>query len=106
MAFLTLLGNGIYAQSADQNPTSATPEQNRFEATLICLDAIEAPTKFNAFAKQFINSPSFPKKTNVIKQDEYKKEINAWLIANPTMTNKILIERKKSHDKLYGPRPH
>lgn len=107
IALLALIGNNnIYAQSADQNTSSATPEQNRLEATIICLDAVEAPTKYNAFAKQFIDTPSFPKKTTTISQDGYRKEINDWLIANPLVVDKILTERKKAHDILYGPRPY
>ncbi|MBL4592714.1 MAG: hypothetical protein JKX68_02740 [Flavobacteriales bacterium] len=106
LILLTIIGNGIYAQSADQNSSTATPEQNRLEATIICLDAIEAPTKYNAFAKQFIDAPSLPKKTNTISQDGYRKEINDWLISNPLMVGKILTERKKAHDILYGPRPY
>ncbi len=106
MTLLAIIGSNIYAQSADQVTSSATPKQNRFEATVICLDAIEAPTKYNAYAKQFVDTPSFPKKSTAISEDDYKKEIDSWLIENPTMTEKILTERKKSHDILYGPRPY
>lgn len=101
-----LIGNGIYAQSSDQNTSPASTEQNRFEAIIICLDAVEAPTKYNAFAKAFINQPSFPKKTNNISQEDFKTEIKVWLISNPAITDKILVARKKAHDKLYGPRPY
>jgi hypothetical protein len=108
--FLTLLlvisGISINAQSTDQNTLPITPEQNRLEATIICIDAIEAPTKYNAFAKQFIDTPSFPQKTTAISQDNYRKEINGWLITNPLVVDKILTERKKSHDILYGSRPY
>lgn len=103
---LFISGLSLSAQSSDQNTAPATPEQNRFEATIICLDAVEAPTKYNAFAKQFINTPSFPKKTAHTLQDDFKKNINEWLIENPSMVNKILTERKKAHDILYGPRPY
>jgi len=106
MALLAFIGSNIYAQSSDQVTSSATPKQNCFEATVICIDAIEAPTKYNAFAKQFIDTPSFPKKSTTITKDDYKKEIESWLIENPTMIEKILTERKKSHDILYGPRPY
>lgn len=106
LVLLSLIVNGLYAQSSDQNTSEATQEQKRFEATIICVDAVEAPTKYNAFAKEFINSPSFPKKTKDISKGAYKKAINDWLLANPTMTTKILTARKKAHDKLYGPRPY
>ena len=106
LALLAFVGKGLYAQSSDQNTSEATPEQNRFEATVICIDAVEAPTKYNAFAKEFINIPSFPKKTKENPKDAFKKAINAWLLANPTMAKKILMARKKAHDKLYGPRPY
>jgi hypothetical protein len=104
IAILALIGNGIYAQSSDQNTSPATPEQNRFEATIICLDAIKAPTKYNAFAKTFINQSSFPKSAK--SHDELKSLIDIWLKANPSTVNQILTERKKAHDILYGPRPY
>ena len=106
MAVMALIGGNAYSQSTDQTTLPVTQEQNRMEATIICLDAIEAPTKFNAFVKQFINKPSFPKKKTASSQNDYKKEIDILLIANPSMTNQILVERKKAHDILYGTRPH
>ena len=106
MVVMTLVGINSYAQSTDQAALPITTEQTRMEATIICLDAIEAPTKYNAFVKQFIDIPSFPKKTTNSSQNNYKKEIDAWLVTNPTLVNEILIERKKAHDILYGPRPH
>ena len=105
LALLALIGNGIYAQSSDQNTSEATPEQNRLEATIICLDAVEAPTKYNAFAKQFILAPGFPKK-GLSSTEEYRKAINDWFKSNPLEVDKVLTERKKAHDKLYGPRPY
>jgi hypothetical protein len=107
IALLALIGSNSYSQSADQTTLPITQEQNRMEATIICLDAVEAPTKYNAFAKQFINTPSFPKKSAIVSQKfDLRKEINNWLITNPTLVNKILIERKKAHDILYGSHPY
>jgi len=106
IVLLTLIGGHIYAQSTDQTKLPVTEQQNRLEATVICLDAVEAPTKFNAFAKQFINKPSFPKRKTDSTQKDYKKEIDEWLIEHPSEVTKILTERKKAHDILYGPRPY
>ncbi len=103
---LVLIGSSTYAQSTTDPTSPSTIKNDRLDATIICLDAVEAPTKYNDFAKQFINIPSFPKKTGKVSQDLYKKEINNWLIANPSVVGKILIERKKAHDILYGPRPY
>ena len=106
MAVIALIGGDVFSQSTDQTTLPITEEQNRMEATIICLDAVEAPTKFNAFAKQFINKPTFPKRKTDSTQKDYKKEIDKWLIAHPAITNQILVERKKAHDILYGPRPY
>jgi len=106
IALLALIGNSFYAQTDNQNTSPATVKSNRMEAVIICLDAIEAPTKFNAFTKKFIKTSSFPIKSTINSQDDFKDKINDWLISNPTIVDKILIERKKAHDILYGPRPH
>lgn len=108
ISFLALIGGTISAQSAT-DPASAstsTPAQNRFEATIICMDAVEAPTKYNAFAKPFIQNPSFPVKAPNATQVSYQNDIDTWLTANPQMVSQILVERKKAHDILYGPRPY
>lgn len=106
IALLALIGNSFYAQSDNQNTSPESPEGNRIEATIICLDAIEAPTIYNAFCEQFIQQKSFPKKTTSISLQDFKNEIENWLISNPENINKILAERKKAHDILYGPRPY
>ena len=90
-----VLFSGVsFSQSADQVPPTYSEAEKLLDATIICLDAVEAPTKHNEFAKQFINTPSF------------QKEISDWLVINSFLIDKILIERKKSHDITYGPRPY
>jgi len=103
---LTLFGININAQSADQTTLPVTHEEKLLEATIICLDAVEAPTIYNGFAKQFINIPSFPKKEKSISENEYKTKIKSWLLSNPLNIDKIVIARKKAHDQLYGYRPY
>lgn len=61
---LLAFGLNTKAQSDNQagNPElHITEEGKRLEATIICLDAIDAPTKYNAFATPFISLPNFPK---------------------------------------------
>ena len=103
---MIIVGISVKAQSPDQTTAPITKEQYRFEATIICLDAIEAPTKYNEFAKQFINQPSFPKEKKADSSDELKTQIDTWLKAHPSVVNQVLTERKKAHDILYGPRPY
>ena len=104
IALLALVVTNSSAQSSDQGNTSYTQTEKLLDATIICLDAAEAPTKYNEFAKQFINVPTFPIKQTT--QENFQKDINDWLVANPLQIEKILIERKKAHDILYGPRPY
>jgi hypothetical protein len=94
------------AQSTDDVKITITENDKRVEATAICLDAIEAPTKYNEFAKQFITLPNFPIKKNSVTSENYKKEVDQWLVTNPFLIDKILTERKKAHDILYGTRPY
>jgi len=105
-AFLTFVLSNISAQSNTDNQLTITIEDKKVEATAICLDAIESPTKYNEFAKQFISLPNFPQKTNFITAKELKIKIESWLLEHPKEIDKILLERKKAHDILYGPRPY
>lgn len=109
IAFSSILVINLQAQSDNQtnNPElEITEEGKRLEATLICLDAIEAPTKYNEFAKQFITLPSFPQKTNLITSEKLRKNINNYFINHPNLIDKVRLERKIAHDKLYGKRPY
>lgn len=93
------------AQSADAVTLEITIEHKLLEATIICLDAVEAPTIYNEFAKPFIENPSFPQK-NVHSELEFRNLITAWLKKNLLLVDEILVERKKAHDKIYGSRPY
>lgn len=109
IAFSSLLVFNLQAQSDNQtnNPElEITEEGKRLEATLICLDAIEAATKYNNFAKQFISLPNFPQKTNLITSEELRKNINNYFINHPNLIDKVRSARKKAHDNLYGKRPY
>ena len=106
MTLLATICCKVNAQSTDQVTHNVTFEEKKLEALVICMDAIEVPTKYNEFATQFINSPSFPKKETSESQNEYKAKIDQWLKDNPTIVDEIMTERKKAHDKLYGPRPY
>ena len=103
---LGFYGNSAYAQSADQVTTEYTQSEKLLDATIICLDAVEAPTKYNEFAKQFISAPSFPLKKVTSTREDYQQEISNWLTTNSSIIEKVLVERKKAHDILYGPRPY
>ena len=103
---LTLFVTTANAQSADQTSIPTSQEEKLLEATIICLDAAEAPTEYNEFVIQFITTTSFPKKEIAASEDEYKTKIKDWLISNPMIIDKIISERKKAHDKLYGSRPY
>lgn len=109
MILVALFGASTYAQSDNQpnNPElEITEDGKRLEATIICLDAIEAPTKYNAFAKQFITLPNFPQKTPTLSSENLRKNIDQYFKDHPELIDKVRDERKKAHDKLYGPRPY
>jgi hypothetical protein len=106
IVFLVAFVFSTNAQSTDQITIPITQEDKRLEATIVCLDAVEAPTKYNAFAKPFISNPSFPEVGDNDTREELRIQINNWLIENPIIVDKIVKARKKAHDKLYGHRPY
>ena len=109
IVFAILSGFSAQAQSDSQSNNlelEITEEGKRLEATLICLDAIEVPTKYNAFAKQFISLANFPQKTTYKTNEELRKAIDNYFVNHPNLIDKIRSERKKAHDKLYGERPY
>ncbi|MDF1673981.1 MAG: hypothetical protein P1U41_10770 [Vicingaceae bacterium] len=109
VAFSSLFTIDLNAQSDNQTHNSElkiTEDGKRLEATIICLDAIESPTKYNTFAKQFISHPNFPQKTKLITSEKLRENINNYFINHPNLIDKVRLERKKAHDKLYGKRPY
>lgn len=105
---LFVFGLNTKAQADNQsgNPElQITQEGKCLEATIICLDAIEAPTKYNAFANQFITLLNFPKKSSDLTRQELKEKINQYFKSHSDLIDKVRSERKKSHDILYGVRP-
>ena len=105
---LLAFGLGTKAQSDNQIGNlelQITEEGKRLEATIICLDAIEAPTKYNAFAVQFITLPNFPQKAPSLSSQSLKENIDKYFKSHPDLIDKVRSERKKAHDILYGARP-
>lgn len=105
----TLFGTNIYAQSDNQpnNPElEITEDGKRLEATIACLDRLEAPTKYNAFAESFVSDPNFPKKSSNKTTEDLKKAVDQYFKNNPGLIDKVRSERKKAHDQLYGSRPY
>lgn len=109
LLLLTFIGSFSYAQSDNQsnNPElEITEKGKRLEATIACLDRLEAPTKYNVFAEQFVTLPNFPKKNSSVKSEELKNKIDSFFKEHPSLIDEVRNARKKAHDKLYGPRPY
>ena len=108
LVLLALIANVSMAQSDNnKNLTDYTFTEKILDVTIICFDAIESPTKYNSFAKEFISVASFPKRKNGETDDEYKGIIAKYIAKLPiSEIEKILSKRKKAHDILYGPRPY
>jgi len=73
------------------------------EVIAIFNDAIDAPTKYNAYVSPFMADKSFPVKQNHTKK-EYDSLLEDWISKNPETINKLFEARQEAHDKLYGPR--
>ena len=107
---IILLTFGLTTKAQSDNQTGnpelqITEEGKRLEATIICLDAIEAPTKYNAFASPFISLPNFPQKTASLSSQALKENIDKYFKSHSELIDKVRSERKKAHDILYGVRP-
>lgn len=97
-----------FAQSdinANKDELIITEKGKILEATIICLDFIEAPTKYNKFAQPFISLPSFPQKEDYKNKETLRLVIEEWFKSHPEQTEAIRKKRKAEHDKLYGERP-
>ncbi len=108
LGFLILLitfSNKSMAQT-DAIQNDITIEDKLVEVTAICIDAIETPTVYNEFVKPYISLPDFPKKTPSTTIVDLRKNIYNYLVQHPSLVDKIREERKKAHDKLYGPRQY
>mgnify|MGYP001186463952 CR=1 FL=1 len=102
--FIALSNKSIAQSDAIQN--DITIEDKLVEVTAICIDAIEAPTVYNEFVTPYISAPDFPKKTPSTTIVDLRKNIYNYLAQHPNLVDKIREERKKAHDKLYGPRKY
>ncbi len=100
-----MITNFSYAQT-DAVENKITTEDKLVEVTAICLDAIEAPTKYNEFAKPFISLANFPQNSPSITREQLRQNIKQYFIEHPDLIDKVRKERKIAHDKLYGPRPY
>jgi hypothetical protein len=104
---LTLLTVGAaYSQSTDQNPSVITQEEKRLEATIYCVDVQMEVAPHNEFALQFVSLPDFPRKSAELSKKELHVLVDEYFQNHPDLIDKVRAERKKAHDKLYGPRPY
>ncbi len=109
MALLALIGNVTFSQTTD--PANAqlseyTTQEKLLDATIMCLDALLAPTKHNEWAKPFLAQDGFPQNVPGSSEEGLKQAILDWFKARPAVLENVLVERKKAHDKLYGTRPY
>lgn len=106
MTLLALIATYSYSQSdnVSNNPElQITKEGKRLEAVVSCLDAIEAPTKFNAYAKPFITLPDFPKNSTSITREQLRKNIDQYFKDHPNLITEVREAARKANEKFYGP---
>ena len=106
LGFLIGIGTCLFAQSnapSDQTINTNNKKAQTLELIAIFNDAIDVPTKYNAYVKPYLQDVTFPKKQNATKQ-EYDNLLEEWIVENPTKIKKLLADRQKAHNELYGPR--
>ena len=105
LGLLALITSSTTFGQTDAIQNKITTEDKLVEVTAICLDAIEAPTKYNEFVKPYLSLPNFPQNSESISREKLSADIKSYLALHPELLDEIRAERKKAHDKLYGPRP-
>ena len=108
LAIIVLFECGVNAQfnkpeSSDYVKKEPNKAAKILELIAIFNDAIDAPTKYNAYVKPIMLTETFPKKQNHSKQ-QYNMDLEKWINDNPSIIDEFLVVRKKTHDELYGPR--
>ncbi|MCB0402777.1 MAG: hypothetical protein KDD41_11880 [Flavobacteriales bacterium] len=106
LGILSLIFSATAFSQSDNVQNPITDEERLLEATIVCLDALEAPTKYNEFAKPFISMPGFPQPSPSLSHDDLRNQINAYFVTHPELIDQVRKERKIAHDQLYGPRPY
>lgn len=113
LLFIALLALGTSycsAQSDNVQPTdpelTITEDQKRLEATVYCVDYLLQPASHNEFAKQFVGLPGFPQNIDGETKETLHIRVDNYFQTHTELIDKVRAERKKAHDKLYGPRPY
>jgi hypothetical protein len=105
---IIFLGFGANAQtnmpqSSDDETKAPNKTAKNLELIAIFKDAIDVPTKYNAYVKPYISLKAFPKNKNYSKS-QYDSYIEKWINDNPSIIDEFIVVRKKAHEELYGPR--
>lgn len=67
-------------------------------------DAVEQPSETNAYVKMMFEMSGFPELNVGQAMSETELDnLKAWIIQNPAEIEKLLIARKKNHDKYFNP---
>lgn len=111
---LFILAIGITPLFYGQTSNTVTPsdqvnglrseESKTLELIAIFNDAIDAPTKYNAYVKPYLQETTFPSKATNSSKEIYNLLLEKWISDNPQKVKKLLADRQKAHDELYGPR--
>ena len=100
-----LICSKTYAQEADSDNIQlvTNKESNLLELIAIFNDAIDFPTKYNAYVKRYMQDATFPKK-KISNKNNYDTLLKKWITENPSKIKKIIADRQKVHSELYGSR--
>lgn len=106
IALLSLGATSLFAQE-NGNQTKLTPPSDNPDNTFtydidevqnIIFDRLNTPTEKNDYVKVVTADTSFPsaKGFSQSAQAQFKKDVRAWIEANPDKIEKLLKEKKKN----------
>ena len=108
IAMLSLGASSLFAQENGSHPTTTPPSdnpENTFtydidEVQNIIFDRLNNPGEKNDYVKIITADVSFPtaKGFSESAQAQFKKDVRAWIEANPDKIEKLLKEKKKYED--------
>lgn len=104
IAFLLNITESIKAQTSTLPTDTASLPYSVADILSTIQDAVENPSETNVYVKMMYDMGDFPKLKvgEAISENEWKI-LRAWIIQNPTHVEKLLIARKKNHDKFFNP---
>lgn len=104
IVFLLNITESIKAQTSTLPTDTASLPYSVADILSTIQGAVENPSETNMYVKMVFDMSDFPelKIGEAITENEMQI-LKAWITQNPAQVEKLLIARKKNHDKFFNP---